>query len=52
LSDSSIASIVSSALSTGALPTDSNGVYFVLTADRQQPQRRPRGGRNGVGDGA
>jgi hypothetical protein len=32
LSDSSIASIVSRALSTGALPTDSNGVYFVLTA--------------------
>ena len=32
LSDSSIASIVSKALSTGALPTDSNGVYFVLTA--------------------
>lgn len=32
LSDSSIFSIVSRALSTGALPTDSNGVYFVLTA--------------------
>jgi len=32
LSDSSIASIVSRALSTGALPTDSNGLYFVLTA--------------------
>ena len=32
LSDSSIASIVSKALSSGALPTDSNGVYFVLTA--------------------
>ena len=32
LSDSSIASIVSRALTTGALPTDSNGVYFVLTA--------------------
>jgi Phosphate-induced protein 1 conserved region len=32
LSDSSIASIVSKALATGALPTDSTGVYFVLTA--------------------
>lgn len=32
LSDSSIASIVSRALTTGALPTDSNGLYFVLTA--------------------
>jgi hypothetical protein len=32
LSDSSIAAIVSKALSTGSLPTDSNGVYFVLTA--------------------
>jgi Phosphate-induced protein 1 conserved region len=32
LSDSSIASIVSKALSSGALPADSNGVYFVLTA--------------------
>ena len=32
LSDSSIASIVSKALSTGSLPTDTNGVYFVLTA--------------------
>jgi len=32
LSDSSIASIVSRALSTGGLPTDSNGLYFVLTA--------------------
>jgi hypothetical protein len=32
LSDSSITSIVSRALSTGALPTDSNGLYFVLTA--------------------
>jgi hypothetical protein len=32
LSDSSIASIVSSTLSSHALPTDANGVYFVLTA--------------------
>ena len=32
LGDSTIASIVSSALSTGKLPTDTNGVYFVLTA--------------------
>jgi hypothetical protein len=32
LSDSSIATIVSNALHSGSLPTDSNGVYFVLTA--------------------
>jgi len=32
LGDSTIASIVSSALSSGKLPTDTNGVYFVLTA--------------------
>ena len=32
LSDSSIAAIVSLALGSGALPIDSNGVYFVLTA--------------------
>ena len=32
LSDSNIASIVSDALNSKALPTDSNGVYFVLTA--------------------
>jgi len=32
LSDSSIATLVSNALSTGALPVDANGVYFVLTA--------------------
>lgn len=32
LSDSNIASIVSSALTSHALPTDTNGVYFVLTA--------------------
>jgi len=32
LADSDIASIVSSALSSGRLPHDPNGVYFVLTA--------------------
>ena len=32
LSDSSIYSIVSSVLSSHALPTDTNGLYFVLTA--------------------
>ena len=32
LTDSNIGSIVSSALSSRRLPTDSNGVYFVLTA--------------------
>ena len=32
LSDSSIGTLVSKALSSGSLPTDSNGVYFVLTA--------------------
>jgi len=32
LSDSNIASIVSNALTSHALPTDTNGVYFVLTA--------------------
>ena len=32
LSDSNIASIVSNALHAGSLPTDANGVYFVLTA--------------------
>jgi hypothetical protein len=32
LGDSNIASIVSNALTSHALPTDSNGVYFVLTA--------------------
>lgn len=32
LSDSDIGSIVSNSLTTGALPTDANGVYLVLTA--------------------
>jgi hypothetical protein len=32
LSDSNIRSLVLSALSSGRLPTDTNGVYFVLTA--------------------
>ena len=32
LTDSNIASIVSNALTSGALPVDANGVYFVLTA--------------------
>jgi hypothetical protein len=32
LSDSAIQSIVSSAISSGALPKDTNGVYFVLTS--------------------
>jgi hypothetical protein len=32
LTDANISSIVSSALSSGRLPTDSNGAYFVLTS--------------------
>jgi hypothetical protein len=32
LSDSGVQSVVANALSTGALPYDSNGVYFVLTS--------------------
>jgi len=32
LTDAAVQSIVSKALSTGALPRDSNGVYFVLTS--------------------
>jgi hypothetical protein len=32
IGDSDIATIVSSALTSGRLPTDTNGVYFVLTA--------------------
>jgi hypothetical protein len=32
LSDSAVQSIVASALSSGALPTDTNGMYFVLTS--------------------
>jgi hypothetical protein len=32
LRDSSITSIVSSAISSGALPKDTNGIYFVLTS--------------------
>ena len=32
LSDSQIQSIVSNAITTGALPNDANGVYFVLTS--------------------
>src|ERR1700751_3754201 len=32
LSDSSISTLVSNALRSNSLPTDSNGVYFVLTA--------------------
>jgi hypothetical protein len=32
LTDSNVASIVSNALSSGHLPTDANGVYYVLTA--------------------
>ncbi len=32
LSDSGIATLVSNALRSGTLPTDSNGLYFVLTA--------------------
>ena len=33
LSDANIQTIVSSAISSGALPKDPNGVYFVLTSD-------------------
>lgn len=32
LSDSSVLSVVSSAITSHALPSDSNGVYFVLTS--------------------
>ena len=32
LSDASVANIVANALSSGKLPTDANGVYFVLTS--------------------
>ncbi len=32
LSDSGVQSVVSNAISTGALPKDTNGVYFVLTS--------------------
>jgi hypothetical protein len=32
LSDSAVENVVASALTSGALPTDSNGVYFVLTS--------------------
>lgn len=32
LSDSSVAAIVANAISTGAVPEDTNGIYFVLTS--------------------